>query len=51
MHLRNTHSGGTANLRAGYPIERIFKAYPTLPDGGIEAAIRWAESAGIDWRH
>nr|WP_294553260.1 DUF433 domain-containing protein [uncultured Rhodopila sp.] len=40
-----------ANLRAGYPIDRIFKAYPTLPDGGIEAAIRWAESAGLDWRH
>jgi uncharacterized protein (DUF433 family) len=40
-----------ANLRAGYPIDRIFRAYPTLPDGGIEAAIRWAELAGIEWRH
>jgi uncharacterized protein (DUF433 family) len=39
------------NLRAGYPIDRIFQAYPTLPDGAIEAAIRWAEAAGIDWRH
>lgn len=40
-----------ANLRAGYPIDRIFRAYPTLPEGGIEAAIRWAESTGIEWRH
>jgi uncharacterized protein (DUF433 family) len=39
------------NLRAGYPIDRIFQAYPTLPEGAIEAAIRWAEAAGIDWRH
>nr|WP_294552942.1 DUF433 domain-containing protein [uncultured Rhodopila sp.] len=40
-----------ANLRAGYPIDRIFQAYPTLPDGAIEAAIRWAEAAEVDWRH
>ena len=40
-----------SNLRAGYPIDRIFRAYPTLPDGGVEAAIRWAKSAGIEWRH
>ena len=40
-----------ANLPAGYPIERIFRAYPTLPDGGIEAAIRWAATTGIEWRH
>jgi uncharacterized protein (DUF433 family) len=39
-----------ANLRAGHPIDRIFDAYPTLPDGGIEAAIRWAEAAGIERR-
>nr|WP_294503288.1 DUF433 domain-containing protein [uncultured Rhodopila sp.] len=39
------------NLRAGYPIDSIFQAYPTLPEGAIEAAIRWAEAAGIDWRH
>ncbi len=40
-----------ANLKAGYPIDRIYRAYPTLPDSGIEAAIRWAEAAGIEWRH
>jgi uncharacterized protein (DUF433 family) len=39
------------NLRHGYPIDRIFDAYPTLPSGGVEAAIRWAEANGVDWRH
>ncbi len=39
------------NLRAGYSIDSIYEAYPTLPDGAIEAAIRWAESSGIEWRH
>lgn len=39
------------NLKSGHPIERIFSAYPTLPTGGIEAAIRWAEANGLDWRH
>jgi uncharacterized protein (DUF433 family) len=39
------------NLRAGYPIDHIFQAYTTLPDGAIEAAIGWAEAAGIDWQH
>lgn len=39
-----------ANLRRGIPVARIFDAYPTLPDGGIEAAIRWAETNGIEWR-
>ena len=38
------------NLQAGYLIDRIFEAYPTLPVGGIEAAIRWAEAHGIEWR-
>jgi uncharacterized protein (DUF433 family) len=38
------------NLKAGHSLERIFAAYPTLPPGGIEAAIHWAESNGIDWR-
>ncbi len=39
------------NLRAGYSIDSIYEAYPTLPDGAIEAAIRWAESSGVEWRH
>src|ERR1700736_3309311 len=38
------------NLRAGHSLDRIFQAYPTLPPGGIEAAIRWAEAHGIEWR-
>ena len=38
------------NLKAGHSLERILDAYPTLPEGGIEAAIRWAETNGIDWR-
>jgi uncharacterized protein (DUF433 family) len=38
------------NLRAGHSLDRIFEAYPTLPPGGIEAAIRWAEAHGIEWR-
>ncbi len=38
------------NLKAGHSFERILEAYPTLPPGGIEAAIVWAESNGIDWR-
>jgi len=38
------------NLKAGYPLERILKAYPTLPPGGIEAAIGWAEDTGMEWR-
>jgi len=38
------------NLKAGHSFERILDAYPTLPPGGIEAAIVWAESLGIDWR-
>jgi len=38
------------NLRAGHSFERIFETYPTLPRGGIEAAICWAESQGIEWR-
>jgi uncharacterized protein (DUF433 family) len=36
------------NLRAGHSLDRIFEAYPT--PGGIEAAIRWAEAHGIEWR-
>jgi uncharacterized protein (DUF433 family) len=39
------------NLKAGHPIESILEAYPTLPRGGIEAAIVWAETNGIDWRN
>ena len=38
------------NLRAGKTVDRIFSAYPALPAGGIEAAIRWAEANAIDWR-
>jgi uncharacterized protein (DUF433 family) len=38
------------NLKAGHSFERIIDAYPTLPPGGLEAAIVWAESNGIDWR-
>jgi uncharacterized protein (DUF433 family) len=38
------------NLRAGHSLDRIFEAYPTLPPGGIEAAISWAEAHGIEWR-
>jgi uncharacterized protein (DUF433 family) len=38
------------NLQSGYPPERILAAYPTLPVGSIEAAIRWAEAHGIEWR-
>jgi uncharacterized protein (DUF433 family) len=38
------------NLRAGKPIDRLFDAYPALPVGGIEAAIRWAEANGVKWR-
>lgn len=38
------------NLKAGHTIDEIFAAYPTLPAGGIEASIRWAEARGIDWR-
>ena len=39
------------NLRAGHSLERILDAYPSLPPGGIEAAILWAETNGIEWRH
>lgn len=39
-----------ANLKAGYPLTRILEAYPTLPPGGVEAAIEWAEENGMDWR-
>ncbi|MGU3559783.1 DUF433 domain-containing protein [Methylobacterium radiotolerans] len=39
-----------ANLKAGHPIDEILAAYSTLPAGGIEASIRWAEARGIDWR-
>lgn len=38
------------NLKAGHSLDRIFRAYPTLPQGGVEAAIRWAEANGIAWR-
>jgi uncharacterized protein (DUF433 family) len=38
------------NLKAGHSLKRIFEAYPTLPPGGIEAAISWAEARGIEWR-
>ena len=38
------------NLKAGYSLDRILEAYPTLPPGGIEAAIRWAEANGREWR-
>jgi len=38
------------NLRAGHPLESILEAYPTLPLGGVEAAIVWAEAYGIAWR-
>jgi uncharacterized protein (DUF433 family) len=38
------------NLRAGNTVERILNAYPSLPPGGIEAAILWAESKGMNWR-
>lgn len=37
-------------LKAGHPLERLKKAYPTLPPGGIEAAIEWAEERQMDWR-
>jgi len=39
------------NLRAGHTLEAILDAYPTIPPGGIEAAIMWAEANGIEWRH
>lgn len=38
------------NLKAGHPLETIFAAYPSLPPGGVEAAICWAEESGINWR-
>lgn len=38
------------NLKAGHTFEDIFTSYPTLPAGGIEASIMWAEAHGIDWR-
>jgi uncharacterized protein (DUF433 family) len=37
-----------SNPRAGY---RTHHQSLSDPEGGIEAAIRWAESAGIDWWH
>ncbi len=39
-----------ANLQAGHTFDRILASYPTLPAGGIEASIMWAEARGIDWR-
>lgn len=39
-----------ANLKAGHTLEKILEAYPSLPVGGIEASIMWAEARGIDWR-
>lgn len=29
------------NVRAGYSPEQIHAAYPTLPEGSIEAAMAW----------
>jgi uncharacterized protein (DUF433 family) len=31
------------NLEAGYSAAMILAAYPTLPAGSVEAAVRWAE--------
>jgi uncharacterized protein (DUF433 family) len=39
-----------ANLRAGHSECCIRQAFPALPDGAIDAVVRWAEAAGIDWR-
>ena len=38
------------NLKAGFSVEEILEAYPTIPPGGIKAAIVWAEAKRIDWR-
>jgi uncharacterized protein (DUF433 family) len=38
------------NLLTGHTFDRILASYPTLPAGGIEASIMWAEARGIDWR-
>ncbi|MBN9441415.1 DUF433 domain-containing protein [Bosea sp. (in: a-proteobacteria)] len=38
-------------LRAGASAEEIFRDYPSLPVGGIEAVIRWAkEMHGENWK-
>lgn len=39
-----------AYLRAGRTNVEIFEDYPTLPIDGIDAVVRWAETAiGPDW--
>lgn len=38
------------HLRAGYSRRDIFDNYPSLPVGGIDAVIAWAEKTiGPDW--
>ena len=39
-----------AYLRAGRSAQDIFEDYPTLPLGGIDAVVRWADHAyGSGW--
>ena len=38
-------------LRSAYTAEEIFRDYPSLPVGGIDAVERWAEATfGPDWK-
>lgn len=39
-----------ANLKAGDSAAEIHAAYPTLPEGAVDAAVRWADENGIAWR-
>jgi uncharacterized protein (DUF433 family) len=39
------------NLQVGESLQRIFDSYPSIPPGGVEAAILWAEKQGIEWRN
>jgi uncharacterized protein (DUF433 family) len=37
-----------AYLKAGHSKFDIFSDYPSLPVGGVEAVVRWANAQGID---
>ncbi len=37
-----------AYLKAGHSKFDIFSDYPSLPVGGVEAVVRWANMQGID---